>query len=82
MNSNNYVVIIAGGMGTRFWPHSKVRKPKQFLDVLGTGHTLLQSTYNRYKNNVPKENIYIISTLEYFDLIQEQIPEIAKENLF
>ncbi len=44
MNSNNYVVIIAGGMGTRFWPHSKVRKPKQFLDVLGTGNTLLQST--------------------------------------
>lgn len=82
MNNNNYVVIIAGGMGTRFWPHSKVRKPKQFLDVLGTGHTLLQSTFQRYKNNVPVENIYIISTEEYFELIQDQIPEISKNNLF
>ncbi|MFN5847747.1 MAG: sugar phosphate nucleotidyltransferase, partial [Chitinophagales bacterium] len=62
--SNNYVVIMAGGIGSRFWPQSRVDKPKQFLDVLNTGKTLIQSTFDRYKTIVPPENIYVVTTTE------------------
>ena len=55
MNENNYCVIMAGGVGSRFWPISKTKKPKQFLDILGTGRTLLQQTFDRFIKICPKE---------------------------
>jgi mannose-1-phosphate guanylyltransferase len=78
----NFVVIVAGGMGTRFWPQSKVNKPKQFLDVLGLGRTLLQSTFDRYAKIVPVENIHVITVAEYKDIVISQLPEVCTENIF
>lgn len=77
MNTNNYLVIMAGGIGSRFWPMSTAEKPKQFLDVLGTGKTLLQQTVHRFRNIVPKENIYIVTSANYQQLVLEQIPELT-----
>jgi mannose-1-phosphate guanylyltransferase len=78
----NFVVIVAGGMGTRFWPQSKVNKPKQFLDVLGLGRTLLQSTFDRYAKIVPVENIHVITVAEYKDIVINQLPEVHEDNIF
>lgn len=72
--NNNYVAIMAGGMGTRFWPQSRENMPKQFLDILGTGQSLLQSTYQRFSQLVPEENIYIVTNIDYIDLVQQQLP--------
>ncbi|GET33746.1 mannose-1-phosphate guanylyltransferase [Prolixibacter bellariivorans] len=74
MNTNNYLVIMAGGIGSRFWPMSTAEKPKQFLDVLGTGKPLLQQTVHRFRNIVPAENIYIVTSANYQELVLEQIP--------
>jgi len=76
MNPNNYCVIMAGGVGSRFWPLSRTSKPKQFLDILGTGQSLIQQTYNRYKKIIPEKNILIVSHVDYKDLIFKQIPGI------
>ena len=76
MNQNNYCVIMAGGVGSRFWPLSRVNKPKQFLDILGTGKSLIQQTYDRFRKIIPEENILIVSHQDYKDLIFEQIPGI------
>jgi len=76
-----YCVIMAGGVGSRFWPYSRTPKPKQFLDILGTGRTLLQQTYDRFSKIMPAERIYIVSNSEYGDLIAEQVPEIPVENI-
>ncbi|MCO6494259.1 MAG: mannose-1-phosphate guanylyltransferase [Bacteroidetes bacterium] len=81
LNKNHYAIIMAGGIGSRFWPWSKKSFPKQFLDIMGTGQTLLQLTYSRFKNIVPQENIYIISNEVYTPLIQEQLPEINSDNI-
>jgi mannose-1-phosphate guanylyltransferase len=81
MDKNLFVVLMAGGVGTRFWPYSRNAKPKQFLDVLGTGKTLLQSTYERFLPLCPKENIFIVTNDEHKDLTQEQIPEILPDQL-
>lgn len=67
---------MAGGIGTRFWPMSRISKPKQFIDVLGMGESLLQMTFKRFEKICPKENIYIVSNEVYSDIIQEQLPEI------
>lgn len=72
---------MAGGIGSRFWPMSRTLHPKQFMDILGTGQTLLQQTYNRFLNLCPKENIFIVTNDSYFDLITEQIPGINPENI-
>lgn len=77
--SNYYCVIMAGGVGSRFWPFSTNRKPKQFLDFFGTGRSLLQMTYDRFLKIVPKEHILIASNSHYKDLILEQLPDL-KEN--
>ncbi len=74
---DNYCVIMAGGIGSRFWPFSRNNKPKQFLDFFGTGSSLLQMTFNRFRKIVPAENIYIVSNILYRDLILEQLPEIT-----
>ena len=59
MDKNNYVVIMAGGIGSRFWPASRTALPKQFLDILGTGKSLIQQTFDRFLKFIPRENIYI-----------------------
>lgn len=81
MNSNNYVVIMAGGIGSRFWPYSRNSFPKQFLDVLGVGKSLIQITYHRFLKVADKENIYIVSNAKYKDLIKEQIPDLKDEQI-
>ncbi len=81
MSKNLYVVLMAGGVGIRFWPYSRNARPKQFLDVLGTGKTLLQSTYERFLPICPRENIFIITNEEHVQLTREQIPDIGEEQL-
>jgi mannose-1-phosphate guanylyltransferase len=76
MNNNNYCVIMAGGVGSRFWPLSRTSRPKQFLDILGTGRTLIQQTYDRFAKIIPEKNILIVSHEDYKDLIFEQLPGI------
>ncbi len=80
-NKNYYAVIMAGGIGSRFWPVSKTARPKQFIDILGTGKTLIQQTYERLLHSCPKENIYIVTNELYRGLINEQLPEIANEQI-
>ncbi len=77
MDGNNYVIIMAGGIGSRFWPYSRNDYPKQFLDVMGVGRSLLQLTFDRFSKICNKENIYIVSNERYSELIREQIPGLA-----
>ncbi len=72
---------MAGGIGSRFWPYSKNKKPKQFLDVLGTGKTLIQQTYDRFAQFILPENIFVIANDAYKDLVREQLPKIKETNL-
>lgn len=81
MNKHFYVAILAGGLGTRFWPKSRASFPKQFLDILGTGETLIQSAYKRYAAFILPENIYIITSDEYVDIIKKQLPQLYPENI-
>lgn len=74
MNSNFYAIIMAGGIGSRFWPFSRTNYPKQFHDVLGTGKSLLQQTAERFFSVCPKENIFIVTNKSYSDLVKEQLP--------
>lgn len=76
MDKNNYCVIMAGGIGARFWPISRSSKPKQFLDILGVGKTLLRQTFDRFSKVCLTENIYIVGNLEHFATIKEILPEI------
>lgn len=81
MNKNLYVVIMAGGIGTRFWPYSRNTKPKQFLDVLGTGKTLIQSTCDRFAPLCPMENIFVVTNEEHKAITLEQLPELASDQV-
>ena len=81
MDKNIFCVIMAGGIGSRFWPLSKTKRPKQFLDILGTGRTLLQQTYDRFIKLMPPEQIFVVSNLEYNELIVEQLPGLPEENI-
>lgn len=81
MKQNQYVAIMAGGIGSRFWPMSRMAYPKQFLDILGTGKTLIQGTFDRFAKFVPKENIYIVTSEEYRHIVVEQIPGIPIDNI-
>lgn len=80
-NKDTYVAIMAGGIGSRFWPLSRVNYPKQFLDILGTGRTLIQQTFDRFIKLVPLENIYVVTANEYLDITREQLPQLPKENI-
>jgi mannose-1-phosphate guanylyltransferase len=80
-SKHNYVAIMAGGIGSRFWPMSRTSYPKQFLDILNTGKTLIQQTYERYKKLVPEENIFIITSAEYIPIVKKQLPQVAEENI-
>ncbi len=79
--SDNHLVIMAGGVGSRFWPMSTPEKPKQFIDVLGCGRTLIQLTVDRFKGICEPENIWIVTSDKYADLVKEQLPEIPDDNI-
>ncbi len=81
MNKHNYVAIMAGGIGSRFWPMSRTKFPKQFLDILHTGKTLIQLTFDRYNKMVPAENIFVITAEEYIPIVKKQLPLIPEENI-
>ena len=81
MNKHHYCVIMAGGVGSRFWPISREAKPKQFLDLSRRGKSFLRMTYDRFLGIIPKENIIVVSLTKYKDLVLEQIPELPEENL-
>ena len=81
MNKHHYAAILAGGIGSRFWPKSRTRFPKQFIDILNTGKTLIQTTYERYAAFIPKENIYIITEKEYVDIVKMQLPHVNPLNI-
>lgn len=79
--SKMYCVIMAGGIGSRFWPISRVAKPKQFLDVLGTGKSFLRHTFERFKGIIPIENFLVVTNTRYRSLVLEQIPEISRKQV-
>ncbi len=81
MQNNQYCIIMAGGAGTRLWPISRNNCPKQFLKLDGEDRTFIRDTYDRFAKFIPKENIIIVSSAKYRDLVKEQIPEITDENL-
>lgn len=74
-------MIMAGGIGSRFWPMSRTTTPKQFLDVLGTGETLIQQTVNRFRKICPIENIYIVTNELYREQVKEQVPDLEMEQI-
>jgi len=81
MNKNYYAVLMAGGVGSRFWPISTSEYPKQFHDMLGTGKTLIQKTFERLNKFVPTENILILTNERYNDLVLEQLPKVKQEQV-
>ena len=81
MNKHHYCVIMAGGVGSRFWPMSRATHPKQFIDILGKGITLIQDTYQRLAPLVPKENVFIVTHESYKELIKLQLPDISEDNI-
>lgn len=78
---NNYCVIMAGGVGSRFWPLSRSTRPKQFLDILGTGRTLIQQTYDRYSTFIPKENFLVVTSVSYKDMVLKQLPQLEENQV-
>ena len=80
-NNNNHLVIMAGGVGSRFWPMSTEDKPKQFIYVLGTGRSLLQLTFDRFEGVCSPENVWVVTNKKYADLVHEQLPEIPESNI-
>jgi len=79
--NNTYCVIMAGGIGSRVWPLSKTNMPKQFLDILGTGRTFIQQTYDRFKRICPDENFYVVTSSDYRDLVMQQLPELRSDQV-
>jgi len=81
MDKDTFVVIMAGGIGSRFWPYSRNNRPKQFLDILGVGKTLIRITYDRFTKIVDPENIYVVTNEDYKELVTDQIPELCEKNI-
>lgn len=81
VNPNNNLVIMAGGVGSRFWPMSTEDNPKQFIDVFGTGRTFIQMTYDRFKGMVDPDNVWVVTSQKYADIVAEQLPDIPKGNI-
>ncbi|MFA7116286.1 MAG: mannose-1-phosphate guanylyltransferase [Bacteroidales bacterium] len=79
--ANYYCIIMAGGVGSRFWPISRNSRPKQFLDILGVGRTFLQQTYDRFRSIIPSENFMVVTAVAYKDLVKEQLPDLLDENI-
>ena len=78
---NNHIVIMAGGVGSRFWPLSTPEYPKQFIDILGVGRTLIQLTYDRFQGIVPDDNVWVVTNKKYVDIVKQQLPNIPVENI-
>ncbi len=81
MKKDHYCIIMAGGVGSRFWPLSRKDKPKQFLDILGVGKTLLQLTYDRFIDIFPEKNIFVVTSSEYGSLVKRQLPKIPPKQI-
>ncbi len=81
MNNNHYCVIMAGGVGSRFWPISRHNKPKQFLDVLGTGKSFIRTTFERFAHIIPVENIFVATNTAYRDMVLAEIPELRADQV-
>lgn len=81
MNKNYYAILMAGGVGSRFWPVSTTEFPKQFHDMLGSGETLIQKTFSRLSKLIPAENILILTNEKYNDLVLEQLPMVKQEQV-
>jgi len=81
MNKHHYVVIMAGGIGSRFWPMSRQDFPKQFLDILNIGQTLIQGTFERFASFIPLENIFVVTSHEYAEIVHQQLPLLPKSNI-
>jgi len=81
MNKHHYVVIMAGGIGSRFWPMSRQDFPKQFLDILNSGQTLIQWTFERFTSFIPVENIFVVTLHEYVGIVKKQLPHLPVENI-
>jgi len=80
-NENYYVAIMAGGVGSRFWPASRETLPKQFLDIIGVGKSLIRLTFERFEKIIPAERIFVVTNKTYKSLVEEHIPEIPTENI-
>ncbi len=81
LHENNHLVLMAGGVGSRFWPMSTPERPKQFIDVMGVGRTLLQLTYDRFKGIVPDENVWVLTNKDYAEIVAEQLPEMDRSHI-
>ncbi len=81
MANNYYCIIMAGGLGSRFWPVSRNSKPKQFLDILGTGKTFIQHTFDRFSQVMPAENILVVTSAQYKELVMQQLPLVKEEHI-
>lgn len=81
MDNKQYCIILAGGRGRRLWPSSREASPKQFIDLFGCGRTQLQQTYDRFAGILPRENIFITTSKEYVELVQEQLPDVARDRI-
>ncbi len=79
--SNTYIAIMAGGVGSRFWPYSREMRPKQFLDILNVGKSLIRLTFERFLNLVEPDHIFVLTNEKYRDLVKEHLPEIPNENI-
>ena len=75
------MVIMAGGVGSRFWPMSTPERPKQFIDVMGTGRTFLQQTVDRFEGVVPSENVWVVTSAAYADMVHEQLPQVPQQQV-
>jgi len=80
-NCKNFCVIMAGGIGSRFWPLSTADRPKQFIDILGIGKTLLQLTFERFTRIMPAENVYVVTSENYKDLVLGQLPQLKESQV-
>ena len=78
---SNYCVIMAGGIGSRFWPLSTTEKPKQFLDILGIVRTLLQLTYDRFSRIIPAENFLVVTSENHKELVLNQLPDLKESQI-
>src|ERR1700760_1133188 len=81
MNKNYFAIIMAGGIGSRFWPLSRTSHPKKFIDILGTGKKFIQNTYDRFLKICPKENIYVVTNEIYTGLVKAQLPDMADHQI-
>ena len=79
--TDNHLVIMAGGVGSRFWPMSTSDHPKQFIDVLGVGKSLLQLTLDRFRDVVPSENVWVVTNEKYVSIVREQLPNIPSNHV-